>query len=83
MYLIRPVNGADSVLASTNGKGLGKKNADDTSVVTGHSHHSDDSTINTLEKLKKKKENERDLRVQVNLIPKSLIIYDRIQFDQN
>ena len=70
MYLIRPVNSSDSVMALRNGKGLRLKSlseeSDDSSIHTSTTNRSsDESTLQRLEKIKKKNEKSRDQRVLV------------------
>lgn len=70
MYLIRPVNSSDSVMALNKGKGGLKLKAltednDDISIHSSNSYQSNENTLKLLEKIKKKSERERDNRVLV------------------
>jgi hypothetical protein len=67
MYLIRPVNGSDSVLALSKGKGLGvnrEDNSDNISISTLNSVESN-PTMRGRDQSRKKKNMDDDLRIQV------------------
>jgi hypothetical protein len=80
MYLIRPVNGSDSVLALSKGKGLGSianrednSNSDNFSISVSSLHSNDSSSYTTMtrDQRRKKKKNQDDMRIQVS--PPSLL----------